>query len=630
MAIQSIKDADWIRQSFILPRGAITNLGAKRVVNSDASLKFTDTTLGGAFAINPLPQFNEFTDIPVENRWGSGTALGRYYSEAYDDNQRYIHMRFGVAEFNSLTSFFGNFYSYEASVLAREGRASTSLFYTLGKAAGFLVALPLQPFIMAGAVIRWALKVPSTKYYYLKPAMALYWQAVTTIANAIMVNMGFIPPVHTGGAADIEDPNNKVTANDLKKWSAAFPDLFSADGGIDVFAIATRSQRLADRNRRRIMEILEEATSTEQLQKKVEAYASEKLDAGKTPRLTDYLERYLATTAGQKQAESEKTAETPSTDKTKGTPVRGWWEGFADFGMAELHDGSEWITWRVSGSSSVSESFSNSIGTPEIADTINGMSSSGRQADFSWANGLDITGGAIEAVANKFKDVVGGVADQLHISGLSVLKGRAFADIPKMWESSEFQFPRIDYKMELRSWSGDDMSRIMSLIIPVAMALPMVMPISTGGHSFTSPLLVELYDKGRCQTRLGIVESLTIERGVGNLGWTVDGQPLGIDISFSVSDLSSIMHMPITAGFTLNDPVSQIFPEDSMFNDYLAVLGSLGLHEQIYFSQRLQVSLTKYITNFRSWKSPAHWANISRGTLPGRVLSAFSNNMAGR
>ena len=97
----NIKDVDWIRQSFILPRNAVSNMGAKRMVNSDAALKFTDTTLGGAFAINPLPQFNEFTDIPVENKWATGTAMGGYYSEAYDDNQRYIHMRFGVPEFNS-------------------------------------------------------------------------------------------------------------------------------------------------------------------------------------------------------------------------------------------------------------------------------------------------------------------------------------------------------------------------------------------------------------------------------------------------------------------------------------------------------------------------------------------------
>ncbi len=608
----NIKDTDWIRQSFILPRNAVSNMGAKRMVNSDAALKFTDTTLGGAFAINPLPQFNEFTDIPVENKWATGTAMGGYYSEAYDDNQRYIHMRFGVPEFNSLTSFFGNFYNAEASYMARTGQASTDLFFKMGKAAGFLLALPLQPFILLGAGIRWMLHMPSTKYYYLKPAMALYWQATSTIANTIMVNMGFVQPIYGDNYNTVTDQSNKLTSTDLKRWAKAFPDLFTEDGNIDIFSVATRSQRMADRNRERLVQILEEATSSDDLQKRLTNYANEKFDSGKQPRLTEYLESYLNSSAGKKTQETDAEVK-----------PRSWLEKAGDAALGEMHDGSQWVTWRVSGAGTVSESFSNSTGNSEIADTINSMSSSKRQTDFSWADGLGID--YLDAIADKVKNVASGVADSLHISGLAVLKGKAFVDIPKVWESSEFQFPRIDYKIELRSWAGDPVSRIMSLIIPLSMALPMVMPISTGPASYGHPFLVELYDKGRCQTRLGIVESMTIERGVGNLGWTVDGHPLGIDISFSIADLSSVMHMPITAGMSL-DLKQVLFPEESMFNDYLAVLGGLSLQDQVYNTNRMRLNLTRWVTNARTWKSPARWANMAFSSIPGRIISAFANN----
>lgn len=76
--------------------------------------------------------------------------------------------------------------------------------------------------------------------------MALCWQATSTIANTIMVNMGFVQPIYGDNYNTVTDQSNKLTSTDLKRWARNFSwILFTEDGNIDIFSIATRSQRMA-------------------------------------------------------------------------------------------------------------------------------------------------------------------------------------------------------------------------------------------------------------------------------------------------------------------------------------------------------------------------------------------------
>ena len=154
------------------------------------------------------------------------------------------------------------------------------------------------------------------------------------------------------------------------------------------------------------------------------------------------------------------------------------------------------------------------------------------------------------------------------------------------------------------------------------MLLAAALPLSTGKHSYTSPFLVELYARGRNQIRLGMIDSLEVRRGVGNLGWTAEGEPLGIDVTFTVKDLSSIMHMPLASS-------QGLFDEDSSFNDYMATLGSLSLTDQVYFTKKFALNATRMLTNFRSnWLSTSRYANWASGTIPGRVINGLSRATA--
>ena len=152
------------------------------------------------------------------------------------------------------------------------------------------------------------------------------------------------------------------------------------------------------------------------------------------------------------------------------------------------------------------------------------------------------------------------------------------------------------------------MSMFQNIYVPLAMLLAGALPLSTGKQSYTSPFLVEVHSKGRISCRLGLIESMSITRGVGNLAWTDNDEPLGIDVSFTIADLSTIMHMPINPGQSTLQNIaegagswsnrcfiwrcgwrrvlsalaftdSRNFDEDNTFTDYMSVLGSLGIDD---------------------------------------------------
>ena len=110
---------------------------------------------------------------------------------------------------------------------------------------------------------------------------------------------------------------------------------------------------------------------------------------------------------------------------------------------------------------------------------------------------------------------------------------------------------------------------------------------------------------------------MAITRGTGNVGWTQSHEPLGIDVTFTVKDLSSIMHMPLS-----NSP--GILDHESAFVDCMAVLGSLSLTDQLYGMGRLRLSLTRKLTNWQSMNSPARWGLMAANSLPGEVIRAFA------
>lgn len=650
-------DSQWLRQSFLLPRRSLTARDLARRNYATGWNKFSDTTLGGNQAINPLPQFSRYTDIKEKRRFdGSSAGMGRYYSEVIDDNQVILTCRFGVPTFNSLTRFFGNFYNSDAATLAKTGRGS-SIAYKIGRIGGTVAQIYFMPVILVFQALSYLIDRPSTKFYYLKTDMGNYWNSVSNMLNTIAANMGFVANM---GPWDAPKGTLETTPLGDAGWDRLLPSIYKSDGSLNIYAVGTRYQRLANRRFQAISDALENAESQGELQRQIYGILVDQSmyvhPAQEYKNVQEYLDAHFASNAGSTEVtktDAPAAVVTPDSGITvsgtalpeesieslygeAGTVDRSFWKTL----KAEMNDGAQFVSFRVDNPGSVSESFSNSVKESGIASSINGMSNSARDFKFNFANGnlsSNVIAKAIGAAVKTATDLFQGLADSFGAGGLAALMGNGLVDIPKYWESSSANLPKASYTIELRSPYGNDLARFQNLMVPLAMLLAGALPRSTGYQSYTSPYICEFFVKGRVQSRLAIIDSIEITRGTGNCGFTSDGKPLGIDVTISFLDLSSIMHMPQNAAF---NPLSALigptefankflFQDDTVFNDYLAVLSSMGIADQVYTPRKLRRRLNTAILNFKSWTSQEHFASwisnggILAGVRAGRIASAL-------
>jgi hypothetical protein len=700
MATTQVRNDSWVRSSFLITKAGRTIQDRQNRLDSGARVKFSDTTLGGARCINPFPQFTQYADMTVpglntalsysidnpvyqlliseedrktdvRNSVAASRGLGRAYSAMYDDTGEYITMRLGVPKMNGLLSFFFSFYDPTASVVARTG-AGPSVFYEAGRMLTAVVGATIAPIMFVGKAVAFLLGKSISRYYYLEPTMHNYWMAANNIANSLATNMGIIPRV---GGRDDSKEEIAARADEIKQYNAMLPDIFRKDGGIDLFGVANRYNRLSLKFQEAVNDLAIQATSKGGFIDSFRQWANNAafgaLTDTKIGDVMTYTRRYLNATGNQfENLDSDKLEravlsfkadnETGGTDssgkKTADASTLAKWsmlDAMVEHQKAGMNEGAEWVTFRVDNSGPSTFSFDNTVGESSIASGFNGTVSNARSIRFNAAE-FQTGIGLVDTVVGSIKNVISGGLDFIGVSNLTALMGNAFVDIPQVWQSSAASMPATNYTIELRGWSGDPISRFKDIWVPVSMALATVMPQSTGKMSYTSPFILEAYSRGRCTIKLGMVRNLSIAVGVGNLGRNSEGEALGVTLNFEIVDLSSIVHMPISteasfwsgltqtvgkiddglrglvtgeatnssqAKATLLDPAT--YDDSSKFSEMMAVLGGLSLQEQIYTTQKIRLAQTRMMTSFDTWSSQSSFINNVAGSLPGRILSIF-------
>lgn len=647
--LSQIKDADWVKQGFFVysPR---TNKGEavyhleeidrRNSALSSAYFKWIDSTPGGNLYINPKPQYTRYADprskCIVGNRdrvsvgaFNGNHGVGRYYSEAIDDPSQIVYMRFGVPQFNSLTQFFTGFFNVGHATAARTGRASSGFFQKVGYAVGLLVNViywPLLALQAVGTFYRFFFNKPSSKFYTLKPSMTLYWNAVIEIVNQIAVVKGILPTIMDKQNDTKVDQAYSFDKEALKNMHTLLPDIFtSEDGFIDVYSMAGKAQRVKDKMDKVLYDSFNEGVSSSDFTGFVKKVGQLHLNSAPgNHSFANALQRWIK--GGSNQPENQETVEKApniSADGSENLPPEP--PGMNDIMNAEFNDGTAFVGFRVDYTGPVSESFSNSFTESDLAQKINSTSATAREFNFSLAGG-NIAGGnaigdAVQGVFDAAKSFVGGALEAFNASGLLALAGSAFVDIPKHWQSSMSQLPRANYTITLSSPYGNPISQMINIYIPLAMLLAAALPLSTGRQSYTSPLLCEYYDKGRSQTRLGMFESLSVSRGTGNMGFNKNDNAMSIEVSFTIADMSSVMHMPIGMGF-FSGTVG-VLDDQTSFTDYMNILGSAGLREQIYRWPTLARNVARTYRRAQSLVSPYKWAAVIHEKTPVGMLDAF-------
>lgn len=650
----SISDSDWVRQT--LRAGSVDFNNKKNDLLrfwSSADTKFEDTSLGGNYVVNPRPQFTRYADTRAlgisgdsqkvaVNKFSNRLGMGHYYAEAIDDTHQTIHMIFGQAEFNSLGNYFQNFFSLDASRLANGGRWTQAIadFFKTGTTI-FLgivfwpITLTMYGLSKTEEIINFLFRKPASKYYYMRANMYLYWSTVSNIVNRIAATSGMTKFGASGNTLKAMSEYGSGTApmvNDTYKdtLTANFKDMFNDNGYINVQRVVNRAQRLRnaletemkgkvesggtgfedyvnslmrDRkdNKTRGMSGLSLAEAADSYYKGEEQTWNERFNNG----ISKWEEGGSDNSSNMSPLEN--TIQSRKSADGKTIEPSGFLERAAESFHSEFRDGSAFATFRVDHTGPVDESFSSSTGETDLSSSFNSTSAQVRSAKFSVAGGNlgggplgSLAGGLIAAV----QGVVEGTMDLVGLSGV-LAPGSAFADIPQFWQNSAANLPRMSYNIDLVSPYGDPLSRMMNLYIPLAMLLAAALPLSTGKQSYTSPFLCQVFDQGRAITRLGIVDSLQITRGTSNLAFNKDKNFMALNVAFTIKDLSSVMHMPVAGGFSL-DPLKGIFDEDTVFSDYIGVLSSLSLGKSHYLSEKIAINA------LNKWRSLQGAVNIDR------------------
>ena len=650
---ERISDGGFMSQAFFKRRAG----GAGKVYwqQDKRSMVIYDTTLGGAKEINPPPQFTRWADVKETAIFSKSRGMGNYYREAIFQNQQRVSLCFGVPEYNSLAKFFSTFYDTAEGQLVHYGEVSLS--YQLGYAVGFLFTLPFQVFFgavnLAQRIISTATGNPYTKFYYLKPTMALYWNAVTLMFNKLGSDMGALRGATmsdfkmTPGSTDM-DMKKSVNA-ELGAFASMYPDIVRQQGKsgayiIDVKSISSRSQRYANMHYEKATALASSSSSHKEFLRKyranMEANADKITINEQTVGMPEYMKKYAQSKFGSTAQASTKIetggvdAEgkpvTTITNKAGGATIAA--QSFHDDSIwqylkGELSDGSLFVTFAVDNPGPQSASFSNTTKEIPTLAAANSMSSAAKDAYVSLAGGNigdGLVASAVEAAVGTVAKFLGGMLDSVGLGGAIGLAGKAFMEAPEMWDAATAELPSANYTIKLNTPYGNPYSILTRIYLPLCCLLAGALPRRTGKSSYGPPFLCSAYQEGFLDIKLGIIKGLRLSMGTGGVGRSVDGLPTSIDVNLEIASLDNVMSVPIADSLAKSVFSFGAFDEDTPLSGFLGSLAGVTLHDQFYMRTRLKRAWRTQAANWESFKSPAYWTQWAANTGVGRIISAVT------
>lgn len=696
--VDMVVDSEWLKSTFIIKDSDIvigneyTKFIRKNRYYTTADFKFTSSSPGMNMAVNPRPQFTRYCDVRSKGKLlnrpdvtlttqghPQSLGMGRYYSEAIDDNQQRIFLRFGVPKYMPLYLWLYKSFDIDKVVLHNRGVITSSLLQAVGVVSK-LFAVASAPLLALGMFAA-NVYVQNSRFYSVKDTMYTYWATVENILNAMVARRTMVPYILQDYSFKLDNTENreqKVTKSFVEALNSLLPDVIDAETGrISVFALALRSQAAFNR----MMQADYEANKNQSLSRDFTGYQS----TGQTGHDTyftnnrgeaTFFNKYIFDQAYKLLMSDNKSEQMPSLDPSgsatqssmigfdpaytdkDGKPIsldvdpndpksnldnkitanaqgkKATFDKYKEYMLAELSEGAAFAVFNVDNTGSVGESFSNSSSSNPIEATFNAVSSKARNLGnlLSAATDIPVVSDVMKLAADAGATVLSNASFGIANPLLALAYGVNIT-MPKVWESSAATLPRASYKIKLISPYGNAYSQLFNIYLPLAMVLAGSLPRSTGSASYTSPFMCQLFDRGRVNIQLGMIDSVSITRGTSNLAFSRNGHPNAIDLDISIANLDEVLSVDVSSNGVLTRLMDQLSPDfsDSPFVSYLNTITGVDVYTQIYRVPMMRLKLAermmvlKTITN----PDPAAMAAFTVDTLPlGGFQALLGNNQA--
>ena len=546
-----------------------------------------DSSIFGNDAINPYAGFCRDDDIvhheyEVTIKGEKDTyGMGRVYHEIYNSRQQLVSFQFGIPAYRSLSNLMKNAVNSDLSDLNLEGEKSM-----VGKicdlvTSGLVLAIkmPFLPMEWMGKLWSEIRDTEITEYFWFKECMPQYLSYVNTILAEIGVGMGIYPNAETVDGSNTEIPEI------LRRTG---PDIYSI--------INTRYARLNNGTYRQTHHLL-----------------------------TD---------------DNVKASDKPNNPEGK-HDISKWgqfWSGFRNWGESAasglatgLLDQDKFITFKIEkGSDNASETFSNSVQQSALQTKLNGMvqqtreltEGAGNQGNNGVIGGMTRVAKRTASAIEKIKGVFGsvdGLQDALFYNEV----GNGYFDLPQQWAGSNFS-RSVSLNFRLRSKTGGDpISVYTSIVIPLACLIAGAIPRASGESTYQSPFILRAWSKGMFTMPAGIINTLSIQRGDSEFGWSNSRLPTVVNVTVSITDLSPILFMSVQ-GTSAMHAWTTIFRNNSKLHEYLSTLSSTGIRDRYFkfkqIQRRAQVAMWMSKSTIMSG---TYWGYRIGSSNFGRLVSAF-------
>lgn len=261
------------------------------------------------------------------------------------------------------------------------------------------------------------------------------------------------------------------------------------------------------------------------------------------------------------------------------------------------------VVFYLDGINSISENFSNNTGESAIANTINEASGIGQELKFLLGGEKGFVQNIITNAKNAASTIYSGLSSilgdivgdstmkSLIDSGVNALVSGGKIIFPKIWTGSDYS-RSYSLQIKLRSPDHDPLSVFLNILKPYCKLLCLTLPRvyqSAGtlydNNAYNSPFLVKAYCKGMFNIDMGIISSLSVEKGAESQ-WTDSGLPTQIDVTLEIEDLYSVLAM---SGFESTGLIGNPFKaskvltnivNNTAYMDFLANMAGMNIAKE--------------------------------------------------